>query len=78
MLMCSMFDVEIKSKMRRLLEFLKRYENCFDFKNAKTLFKHENENHVINFIFDAKLLYESFYTLFEIELNVLKIICWKI
>ena len=71
-LTCITFDVEITSEMRRLLEFLKNYENCFDFKNAKTLFKHENENHVINLIFDAKSSYKSFYTFFEIELNVLK------
>ena len=34
--------------------------------------KRENKNHVIDLIFDAKSLYELFYTLFETELDVLK------
>ena len=67
-----MFNVEITFKIRKLFEFLKNYENCFDFKNTKTFFEHENENHVIDLIFDTKLLYESFYILSEIEFNVLK------
>ena len=67
-----MFDVEITLEMRKLFEFLKNYENCFDSKNAKILFKYENENHVINLIFDAKLSYELFYILFKIEFDVLK------
>ena len=67
-----MCNVEITSKMRKLFEFLKNYENCFDFKNAKTFFEHENENHAIDLIFDTKSLYESFYILFKIEFNVLK------
>ena len=60
------------SKIRKLLEFLKSYKNCFDFENAKIFFEHENKNHVINLILDAKSLYESLYILFEIELDVLK------
>ena len=71
-LICITFDVEITFEMRKLLEFLKSYKNCFDFKNAKTFFKHENENYVIDLIFDAKPLYESRYILSEIEFNVLK------
>ena len=71
-LMCNTFDIEIISKMRRLFEFLKSYENCFDFKNAKTLFEHKNKDHVIDLILDAKLLYESLYILFETEFDILK------
>ena len=70
--MCITFDVEITFEMRRLLELLKNYENCFDFKNAEILFEHENENHVIDLISDAKSSYESFYTFFKTELDVLK------
>ena len=71
-LMCSMFNVEITFKMRKLFEFLKSYENCFDLKNAKTFFDHENENHIIDLISDAKPLYELFYIFSETELDVLK------
>ena len=71
-LICITLDVEITLEVRRLLESLKSYENCFDFKNAKTLFEHENKNHVIDLMFDAKPLYESSYILSETELNVLK------
>ena len=39
---------------------------------CKFLFKYENENYVINFIFDAKLSYEFCYNLFETELDILK------
>ena len=66
------FDVEITLEMRRLFELLKNYENCFDFKNTKIFFEHENKNHVINLIFDAESSYESFYILSEIELDVLR------
>ena len=71
-LICITFDVKITLEMRRLFEFLKSYENCFEFKNAEILFEHENKNHVINLMLDAKSLYESFYTLFETEFDVLK------
>ena len=71
-LICITFNVEITLKMRKLLEFLKSYKNCFDFKNAKILFEHENEDHVIDLILDAKSLYELFYILFKIELDVLE------
>ena len=71
-LICITFDVEITLEMRRLFELLKNYENCFDFKNAKILFEHKDENHVIDLMLDAKLLYESLYILFKTELDVLK------
>ena len=71
-LMCIMFDVEITFEIRRLFEFLKSYQNCFDFKNVKTLFEYKNKNHVIDLIFGAKSSYESFYIFSEIELDVLK------
>ena len=58
--------------MRKLFKFLKNYKNCFDSKNAKTFFKHEDKDHVMNLIFDAKPLYKSVYTFSEIEFNVLK------
>ena len=70
--MCITFDVEITFEMRKLFEFLKNYENCFDFKNAKTFFEHENKNHVINLILDAKPSYESLYIFFETEFDILK------
>ena len=66
------FNVEITFKIRKLFKSLKSYENCFDFKNAKILFKHENRNYVINLMLDAKPLYEPLYILFEIEFDVLK------
>ena len=71
-LMCITFNVEITLEMCKLFEFLKSYENCFDFKNAEILFEHENENHVIDLIFGAKSLYKSLYIFFEIELDILK------
>ena len=67
-----MFDFTITSKMRKLFEFLKNYENCFDFENTKILFEHEDQNHVINFVFDVESLYESLYILFKIEFTILK------
>ena len=71
-LICITLDVEITLEMCRLLEFLKSYENCFDFKNAKTFFEHENEDHAIDLMLGAKSSYESLYILFEIELDVLR------
>ena len=38
----------------------------------RLFFEHENKDYIINLIFDAKPSYESFYTLFETELDVLK------
>ena len=71
-LMCITFDVEITFEMRRLFKFLKSYKICLNFKNAETLFEHENENYFINLIFDAEPLYKLLYTFSEIELEVLK------
>ena len=70
--MCSSLNVEITSKMRKLFTFLKNYKNCFDFKNAETFFEHENENHVIDFLSNAKLSYESLYTFFKTEFEILR------
>ena len=42
------FDVDFAQQMSMLSFKLKSYENCFDSKNVKMLFIHENENHVIN------------------------------
>ena len=71
-LICITLDVEITFEMRRLFKLLKSYKNCFDLKNAETLFEHENKNHIIDLMFDAESLYESLYILSETELNVLK------
>ena len=65
-------NVETTSKMRKLFTLLKNYKNCFDFKNAETFFKHENENHVIDLLSSAKLSYESFYIFFETKFKILK------
>ena len=70
--MCNSLNVKITSKMRKLFTFLKNYENCFHFKNAKTFSKHENEDHVIDFLSNAKSLYESLYTLFKTKFEVLR------
>ena len=70
--MCIIFDVEITLEIRKLFEFLKNYENCFNSKNAKILLEHENEDYIINLILHAKSLYESFYILFETELDIIK------
>ena len=71
-LICITFDVEITSEMRKLLEFLKSYENCFDLKNAEIFLEHENKNHVIDLMFGAKLSYKSLYILSKTEFNVLR------
>ena len=71
-LICITLDVEITPEMRRLFEFLKSYENCFDSKNAKILFEYENENHVIDLMLGAKPSYEPLYIFFKTELDVLK------
>ena len=42
---------------------LKSYEDCFDSKNAKMLFTHEDENHVIDLKFEKESLYNLFYAL---------------
>ena len=70
--MCSSLNVKIASKMRKLFTFLKNYENCFDFKNAKTFFEHKNEDHVIDLLSSAKSSYDSFYIFFEIKFEILR------
>ena len=71
-LMCSTFNIEITSKMSKLFEFLKNYKDCFDFKNAQTLFEHENKNYIINLILGAKPSYEPLSIFFEIKFDILK------
>ena len=71
-LMCSTFNIKNISKIYKLFEFLRNYENCFDSKNMKTFFKYENENYVIDLISDAKPSYKSLYIFSEIEFNILK------
>ena len=46
-LICNNLNVEFTTKMRKLFTFLKNYKNCFDFKNARTLFEYKNKNYVI-------------------------------
>ena len=71
-LICSSLNVEIASKMRKLFIFLKNYENCFNFKNAETFFEHENKDHVIDLLLNAKLSYESLYIFFKTKFKILK------
>ena len=71
-LICITFNAEITFEMRKLFEFLKSYENCFDFKNVKIFFEHEDEDHIIDLMLDAKSSYEPLYILSETELDVLK------
>ena len=71
-LICNNLNVEIASKMRKLFTFLKSYKNCFNFKNAETLLEHENKDHVIDFLSNAKSLYKSLYIFFETEFEILK------
>ena len=70
--MCNNLNVKIASKMRKLFTFLKNYKNCFDLKNAKTFFEHENEDHVINLLSSAKSSYKSFYIFFKIKFEILR------
>ena len=70
--MCNSLNVEIALKLRKLFIFLKNYENYFDFKYAKIFFKYKNENHVTDFLSNAKLLYKPFYIFFEIKFKILK------
>ena len=71
-LICITFDVEITLEVRRLLEFLKSYENCFDFKNAEILSEHEDEDHIIDLMLGAESPYESLYILFKTEFDILR------
>ena len=71
-LVCVTLDVKITLEMRRLLEFLKSYENDFDFKNAEIFSEHEDKDHVIDLMLDAESSYESLYILLETEFDVLR------
>ena len=70
--MYNSLNIEIAPKMRKLFTFLKNYENCFDFKNAKTFSEHKNENYIINFLSSAESLYESLYIFFETKFEILR------
>ena len=69
--MCNNLNVKIALKMRKLFIFLKSYNDSFNFKNAKTFFEHENEDHIIDFLSNAKLSYKLFFFL-KIKFKVLK------
>ena len=60
------------SKMRRLLNALYNYKNCFDFKNVKMLFEYSDANYIIDLFFEIELLYNSLYVFFEKKLYVLQ------
>ena len=62
-LICSNFNVDFAQQILMFSFELKLYEDCFDSKNAKMFFTHENENYVINLKFDKKSLYSSLYAL---------------
>ena len=64
---CSNFDANFAQQILMLLFKLKSYKDCFDSKNAKMLFIHENENHVINLKFDKKSSYNFLYALLKKE-----------
>ena len=70
--MCNNLNVEIASKMRKLLTSLKNYKNCFDFKNAETFLEHENKDYIIDLLSSAKSSYKSFYIFFEIKFEILR------
>ena len=60
---CSNFNADFAQQMLILLFKLKSYEDCFDSKNAKMLFIHENENYIIDLKFDKKSSYDFLYAL---------------
>ena len=62
---CSSFDADFAQQMSMLSFKLKSYEDCFDLKNAKMLFTHKNENHVIDLKFNKKSLYDLLYALLK-------------
>ena len=61
MFVCNNFNVDFVQQMLILLFKLKSYDNCFDSKNVKMFFTHENENYVINLKFDKKSSYDLLY-----------------
>ena len=64
---CNNFDVNFAQQISVLLFKFKLYKNCFNSKNAKMFFTHENENHVINLKFDKKSSYDFLYAFSEKE-----------
>ena len=54
-------DADFAQQMSMLSFKFKSYENCFDSKNTKMLFTHENENYVINLKLNKKSSYDFFY-----------------
>ena len=69
---CNNFDADFAQQMLMLLFELKSYEDCFDSKNAKILFIHKNENHVINLKLNKKSSYDSLYALSKKKLQILQ------
>ena len=50
------FNADCAQQMLILSFKFKSYKDCFDSKNAKMFFTHENENYVINLKFDKKFV----------------------
>ena len=71
-LICSNFNVNFAQQILMFSLELKSYKNCFDSKNAKMLFTHENENHVIDLKSEKKSSYDSLYALSKKEFQVLR------
>ena len=71
-LICNNFNADFAQQILIFSFKLKLYKNCFDSKNAKILFMHENEDHVINLKFKKKLSYDLFYTLSKNKLHILQ------
>ena len=71
-LICSSFNADFAQQISMFSPELKSYEDCFDSKNAKMLFTHENENHVIDLKSEKKSSYDSFYALSKKELQILR------
>ena len=46
------FNVDFAQQILMFSFKLKLYKNCFNSKNAKMFFTHENENHIINLKFE--------------------------
>ena len=61
------FDADFAQQMSMFLFKFKSYKDCFDLKNAKMLFTHENKNHVIDLKFDKKSSYNLLYALLKKE-----------
>ena len=60
-LICNNFNADFAQQILMFSLKLKLYKNCFDSKNAKIFFTHENENHVIDLKFEKESSYDSFY-----------------